>query len=170
MEAVADTPAAPSSIPQLPGDVLQHIFTIGGSATALEHSGIHLDQRLRCLLVCKAWRAVLDPRTLPVPLLELVLGLSAYKAPAEEESLPRMLALAEWVRRVQPAVQGVQLELRCLPPTAPHIQLAHDALLSLRPRTVTTGTNALVNCAWLAVARPSHRRALLNAGAQCPQH
>lgn len=59
-------------VPALAPDVLQLIFTSkrGRFSNA---TVVPLDQRLRCQLVCKDWRAALDARTLAVPELHLFL-------------------------------------------------------------------------------------------------
>ena len=107
----------------LPSDVVQHIFSLkdlrGGTV-------IPLDQRLRCLLVSKAWRAALGPGALPVPLL----SIDAQGAEA------RALAMAEWACRVQPQVEAARLSL-IFHPSAQLVHRTYAALLSLHPRTVS---------------------------------
>lgn len=106
-------------------DLVPHIFTIKDSQGA---TVIPLDQRLRCQLVCKRWRAALDIRRLPVLQLRMVSG-GAEAA--------RALVLVEWVCRVQPRVEAVLLRLDDVPADSPLARAASEALLSLYPRTVS---------------------------------
>lgn len=78
------------------------IFDLLGEATI-----IPLDQRLRCLLVCKAWQGALDPRALAVA--ELCIS---HRGTRNER---RTLGLAEWVCRLQPRVEAVEIALGGLP-------------------------------------------------------
>lgn len=114
------------SLPALHPDVVQHVFAVQDPQGA---TVIPLDHRLRCCLVSKAWRAVLDPRALPVA--ELCLDSQADAA--------RTLAVTEWACRVQPNVEAATLSL-IHNPSPQLVQGAYDALRALQPRTVSERT------------------------------
>lgn len=126
--------AAADPLLALPPELLQRIF---GMRDEQRDFVIPLEQRLRFLPVWKAWRAALDPRTLPIE----TLSIYTYGEDAADD------ALLEWVCRAQPRVEAAELVLGS---EGGAVLVAYDALLSLHPRTVSSGTSAPSTCcvAW----------------------
>lgn len=114
-----------SPVPALPLDLVQRIFSAKADRSGSD-TVIPLEQRLRCQLVSKAWRAALGPRALPVPWLTLNMD-------PREHSNDRMQALAEWVCRVKPKVESADLTVGD-EPSSRLAQAGHKALLSLDPQ------------------------------------
>lgn len=153
-------PGPSTPAPELPPDVLQRNFAL---TEPYGLTVLPLEERLRCQLVSKGWRAALDARTFPIPKLALAVG-SDY---ASYEERARALAMAEWACRVRPRVEDARLVMS-FQPSSPQAQAAHQALLSLQVHTVAGCSRQPCNAGGIA-ACARLRRGMLTVSAMGPQ-
>ncbi|PRW33299.1 f-box leucine rich repeat [Chlorella sorokiniana] len=133
-----------ASVPELPAEVLEHIFSLrepGHRPHEPEGPLLSAVERLRCQLVCRAWRHALDACRWPLYSLKVeVWGF-------EINSLARATVL--WLLRVRPGMQRLEMELsgpggyqyEWLPSVTCNslaVKFAHRALLQLQPATLTS--------------------------------
>lgn len=156
----------PSPSPALPLDLVQHCFRIKGPEG---DSVVPLDQRVRCFLVCKAWRAALDPGALPLGVLHIPSAADCRPSLPRNSWTRRALPLAEWVSHVGPTAEAARVMLPDEPPSAPVVEAAYNALLSRQPRTVSAahaGLYLLRLCA-CALAALQGRPPLVSLALRC---
>ncbi|PRW33212.1 toll-like receptor 3 [Chlorella sorokiniana] len=127
---------------ELPAELLERIFSVGWPHWESGEPLLTGKQRVRCQLVCKAWRHALDVRRWPLWRLTIQSGVHIELAPGAPPA-------AQWLRRVRPGVRCLEIQLgfeqedEFMEPDresplrfdSPEAQAAHRALLALRPRS-----------------------------------
>ncbi|PRW33307.1 dimethylaniline monooxygenase [Chlorella sorokiniana] len=122
-----------SIIPELPAEVLERVFSVGRPDRVFAKPLLDAADRLRCQLVCKAWRYALDPERWPLGELQLEAQHAAAVPPA-----------ALWMQHMRPAVRELDIRLDVpvgyledgetpITSDSPAVQAVHDVLLALQP-------------------------------------